>query len=369
MADERHVPDTLFFVAEEDFRLFSRHSQCQPQVLANVAQAAYAASSTSYAARTTKLAESCSEPVALPLDELYGWRYTRRSLATSGIDLFGPPSAGTDNWRLLVGGLYAPTNKPTAAEVESSGVSPYVEDLVKIVTAAARQGKGDLVWLSYDAKKSKGMKCKVVHASTLIAVSAAGAKKLADVVPDAHVFGKDGHFDVLLLRYLEKKGEVFGASYVYPSVGHYQAHLSQSSDHEGWRPDMWTQNWIQEGTRVAHATDGQTRYLMGWTEKNLNWIRPLHIPEKKGEDLRWFTRSSAPANWVQQMTDREARLQEVAKGYGKTPPRRSIQPYWRLSATHMEGNPDVMTRRQKRQHRANMAGYAFRNFVPEGQEV
>ena len=44
--------------------------------------------------------------------------------------------------------------------------------------------------------------------------------------------GADHHFDVLLLKYLAKHGPEFGASYVYPCVRHYQAHLSQSSEAE-----------------------------------------------------------------------------------------------------------------------------------------
>ena len=370
MADERHAPDTLFFVAEEDFRLFHRHSACAPDIVGRLTEAAYAASSTSFAARTPALREDGNEPVALPVDDLYAWRYTRQLVTQPGCDLFGPPAAGTDSWKRLVGGLYEPTRKPRAIKAVLHGVSEYLEDLVKIVTAAHRKGRGDLVWLSYDANNKKGTKCKVVHASTLIAVSADGAKKLADIVPDAEEFGKDMHWDVLLLRYLEKKGEEFKASYVYPSVGHYQGFLSQSSDNEGWRPDQWNQNWIQEGTRASHAEAGRTRWLMGWQKKGVNWIREINIPEKRWEDLRWFTRTTAPAGWVDQMTAREERMREVALGKGKTPPRRIIQPVWRLQATVMEGNPQgLVSKRQKRQQRANDAGYAFRNFVPEGEEV
>ena len=190
MADERHVPDTLFFVVEEDFRLFARHSTLVPEALARVAESAYAASSTAYAARTPTVSETVNEPVALALDEMYRWRYEMKPIC-SRRDLFGPPAHGTDSWKMLIGGLYNPKCKPSNAEVEATGISEYVEDLVKMVTAAHRAGMGDLVWLSYESHSKQGKRCRVCNASTLVAVSANGAKKLAEVVDDMNMFKKN----------------------------------------------------------------------------------------------------------------------------------------------------------------------------------
>ena len=46
MADERHSPDTLFFVVEDDFRLFERHLSWQPSRRQAVAEAAYTGDDT-----------------------------------------------------------------------------------------------------------------------------------------------------------------------------------------------------------------------------------------------------------------------------------------------------------------------------------
>ena len=375
MADERHAPDTLFLVAEEDFRLFSRHSALQPAVLQGVAEAAYAASSTAFVARPAfaeVLNEEAAAPPELTLDELYYWRYQAAPHLIKD-DVFGPPAAGTNNWKALVGGLYAPTAKPTAAEIEQAGgVSEYLIDLVKMVTAAHRQGLGDLVWLSYDAFKTKGFRSRVCHAATLIAVSAAGAKKLVDIVADPGVFGANQHFDVLLLKYLEKHGNTFGASYVYPCVGHYQAHLSQSSDHEGWRDSAWEQNWVQEGTKASHAYGGRTRWLMGWTKRGdgLDWKVELFLPERGDVDLRWFTRTSAPQGWIEAEEERLHEQAEWAKGKGKTPRTPNvIQPFFREGPTDLPDNPPANTQRRKRQRRANLVGYAHRLFASPGQQV
>ena len=84
-------------------------------------------------------------------------------------DIFGPPAAGTDVWKKLIGGLYTPAHKPSAAEVEATGVSEYMEDLVQLCKAAHRAGVGNLVWLSWDGFNEKGRRCRVCHAATLIA--------------------------------------------------------------------------------------------------------------------------------------------------------------------------------------------------------
>ena len=374
MADDRHAPDTLFFVVEEDFRLFERHSQAQPSILQGVAEAAYAASSTAYTARPA-FAETLNEqdgaPVALTLDELYHWRYQAAPHTAAQLEIFGPPAAGTDSWRALVGGLYAPVSKPSAAEVAEIGVSQYLEDCVKMVTAAHREGLGNLVWLSYEARNSKGQRNRVCHGSTLVAVSAEGAKKLADIVPDAAVFGRDAHFDVLLIKYLNKHGNAFGASYVHPSVGHYQAHLSQSSEREGWRDSKWQNTWVQEGTRPSHTFAGRTRWLLAWVDKGNDWKRPIALPERGGEDLRWLTRSPAPAGWIEEEQARRLAQREHAKGRGKASRALPIviQPFATDEPTDADGNPALDTARRKRARRANMVGYAFRIFVPPEQQV
>ena len=66
------------------------------------------------------------------------------------------------------------------------------------------------------------------------------------------------------------------------------------------------QSWLQEGARTSHCvSNSRTWWLMGWTEKNLNWKRAIHLPERAGEDLRWFTRTSAPEGWIDSTHERQ----------------------------------------------------------------
>ena len=82
--------------------------------------------------------------------------------------------------------------------------------LLKMVTAARREGLGDLVWRSYDAfKKKRGFRRRPCHASRLAAVSAGWRQGLVDIVADPAEFGVGFHFDVLLLRHMAKRGNEF----------------------------------------------------------------------------------------------------------------------------------------------------------------
>ena len=373
MADERHAGDTLFLVCEEDFRLFARDSVCNPAALNQLATAAYAASSTAWKARhPLPCFEEPAEPVAAGPEELFTWRHdpyiTPPMLRQR---LFGPPASGTDNWRKLFGGLFEPISKPSKEEIEHYGMSVYLEDIVQICTKADRKNLGDLVWLSYDAADKKGQRHKVQHAATLIAVSHAGAKKLKDLV-DAGKLGGNQHFDISLINYLAEHGDQFGASYVYPCIGHYQSHFSQSSDTEGWREATWSQKWVQEGTRERHVERGEVRWLMGWQGKKGagRWLCEIPLPHHE-EDLQWYTASSAPPGWAenQRRKHERAAAEPQSKSRPSRPPRAVNQFCWDLTATERADFAQPLSKRQKREQRRRLSDYSFRIFAGPNDPV
>ena len=365
MADERHSPDTLFFVVEDDFRLFERHLSWRPSGSQAETEGAYTGDVTAdmaHPAFDEPVASFAYAPGELSVDVRYYWRYQAAPHTASQRALFRPPAGDPDFSQPMQPGLYAPVIQTSAAEVADTGVSEYLQDLVKMVTAAHRQGVGDLVWLSYEAKNKKGERCKVCHGSLLIAVSQYGARKLADIVPNANVFGRDFNFDKLLVRYLKKHGNEFKASYVYPCVGHYQAHSGQVFDEAGVENPGWRNGWVGEGTRRSHTPNGRTRWLLGWCERGVDWKNPIVLPEQE-EDLCWITDLSMPKGWVSNEQSRKRAEKEYAKLNGKPSHARPVMPnpYITKMMTDTSANATSNTARRKRARQMNV-GYGTRIF-------
>ena len=95
------------------------------------------------------------------------------------------------------------------------------------------------------------------------------------------------------------------------------------------------------------------------------------MPERGSEDLRWFTRTSAPSGWTETTHERQREYQRRYQNMGKAglgvPPQ--IQPFYAETPTEMADNPPATTKRRKRALRGQQVGYAFRHFAPVGQQV
>ena len=191
MADCRHTPDTLFFVAEEDFRLCRVHARWSPEKVA-----------AQLAPQLSGFQEMPGE-ATISLEELY-----RARIAL--VPLVGEEEAGalceSSNPAAEAAatlGFYRRRRKPDAEEMNI--VSQELEDLVKICTYASRQHAGGLVWLSWCglSEKSKGRKTVPCHGSTLVAVTSWFARKLLENF-DMLEFC---HFDIALRNLLQSPPE------------------------------------------------------------------------------------------------------------------------------------------------------------------
>ena len=372
VADERHAPDTWFLVAEEDWRLKEEHCNVNPVTLAAAGEATYRAWNPR---RSTGFQEALEEDSGIDVDALYRARLNATPLAGDGRDLFDA-SVRSPEWTRLLGAFYTRAKKPSKDDIETYGVNEVVKDLVMMATAADRACKGNLLWYCWDGGKAKGQRCKVNHASTLIGVSAIGARQLHEAMQEGQI--RKRHGDLALLEWIQKNPN-FGASYMYPSVGHYQSHLSQSSEHQGFRPGSWDQSWVQGGTRRDPTISGhQHRWLCGFQKApGINWIRPVEIPERAGEDLRWFTlrlRSAlcateaepVAASGEEEETDEEATEGKGAGKQGKKN-RPVIQPLHPDLVRAQKRAPETarVTKRQKREQRSRLANYARRHFTDD----
>ena len=296
-------PDTVFFVAEEDWRLQPSDTLVNPET---VAQADVRKTGGSVAAEKDgkqKVVDSAG-PCKVSLKKIHAQHTGEPSAPSSGgpsaLSTGEPSAPGVEDsagvqphdpsWVHKFGAFYERPHKPQEKKSEDVQPSQEIEDLVRHVTLAHRKGVGDLVWLSWDGGNSKGQKCKPSHACTLLAVTIPGARKLQALMLSGKI--RQGHFDLRLLSWLNadpKHVKEMKASYFYPSLGSYTEHISGCQKGLGLRPSSFGKAWVQAGTRKSTGgADAQHRWLMGFIPKGLVCMVPID-PDKQSTELRWLT--------------------------------------------------------------------------------
>ena len=379
MADCRHTPDTLFFVAEEDFRLTREHADLtskktagrrapepEPEVFAGEALEGYLGDTVS-------------------LEQIY-------RLRTSLVPLQGEEEAGAtcesafpDAETAAMLGFYRRRRKPSAADLQS--VSQELEDLVKICTYAHRQRAGGLVWLSWcGGNLGKSRKSAPTHGSALLAVTSWFARELLE---NFHKL-EFKHFDIALRSALQRPPADWywcQASFVYPSIGHYCEHVSGCQEGLGWRASEWGGTWCQGGTRKDPSDPTQQhRTLHKFSEKgDPPLLGNIILPAAAEEDLRWFTlrtdleslspqipreRAAAKAAGSAAASSSGIARVTTSAGSGQRPGRASdlvmqlsVKEEGRTKHESNEPGEELDTKRAKRQHKQHSTNYRFRIFT------
>ena len=201
MCDKRHAPDTLFFVAEEDFRLFKTDER--PSVDEPVASTG------------SGKWHPAGRVAARWKEEYDNWWSEDASWRQGGGPRAAEPVAAAGGMEEVGNGWYCRTKKPSASYMQT--VSGSLVDMVQLATKAHRNDCGNFMWLTWDGctPKQKGRKSVPQHATTLVAVSHLGAGILAKAMEHMRAY----HFDVELKKLLEKDKnfrEEMGACFVYP---------------------------------------------------------------------------------------------------------------------------------------------------------
>ena len=246
MSDLRFAPDTLFLVAEEDWRLWE--SDC---------------------AKGRKLGEDHlpderEGELSAPSREKGPW-----SQRPFGVDL-GPEEEEVYEDPRWAGLPKAPKReRPREPEQGPRGwgrpeqakagglkvASQELVDIVHICNEAHRAGHGELVWLCWNS--SKAAPWTVTYGSTLLAISARGARILKHHF--AEQFPNPSHFDLALKTSLQNEDfqKIVKACYVWPSLGGFDDHQSafQNTKVAEVRECSWKNNeHRQEGTREFDET-------------------------------------------------------------------------------------------------------------------
>ena len=292
-ADERHTPDTLFIVAEEDWRIYEAEAALGPEELARHIN--------EFDWMAMDLEE---EAPALDAQDLYARRCERYPL--QGREKAGEtvqPSGGTIYEAGV--GFYSRRCKEKGQDVPPP--TNELVDIVKICTAAHRRKCGGLVWLCYESAKNKKDKTRRVsprNGLMAIAITAEHARRMQG---DFSKF-RFCHFDIALrelLEFDEQARATWECSYVFPPIGNYISHVSGCEEGLGVRTASWSYRWVQEGTRVDVSPEGREHgSVHRWLVPFKAGIEKLRNTEQLGaqakqvlvlpegpadDDLRWFT--------------------------------------------------------------------------------
>ena len=233
ITDGRHSPDTLFLVAENDFRFYRDHCVSTKDWLSEVDEFVSEYLEGPDMVDSWGILQPAYAPDAHPVppssdEEAGGGKTTvepdahrdKREIQREGLSYWG----------------FSPGRKFVG---EEAFMSEELNDLVRIATFAHRRGKGDLIWYSWVGAKTR--KTMPSHGSTLVGVSKEGAFKLLSAIRKEK---KAGHFDVWLRDVCSNQSEGLQASFVLPSVGSYDEHISGCDPNNtgvdgGWHPSNW----------------------------------------------------------------------------------------------------------------------------------
>ncbi len=275
MADERHTEDTLFFIAEEDWRCFEEdaldgagvqaiHMKPSELVSIEVPQDVDAA----VAAR--KKSKAWHQAEVAPAEEQVS------SQPPADMEEVGP-------------GWFCRTTKP--ARSVFSDVSPELIDMVKLCNVASRHEAGGLVWLSWNPNvgDTRYRNDALKFGSQLIAVSAWAARLMLKNFDD---WFPRYHWDCTLKSSLESREDIrmsLQPSFVRPSIGQFEPHVSGCSN-VGVRQPKWQAKHVQSGTRTNAPTDVH-RSICGFTKQGVVpvIVECVEIPEPPGADYNWYT--------------------------------------------------------------------------------
>ena len=254
MLDSRHIPDTLFIILEETFRLFpSEGEPIAPDLPPSAGHTfLYPRDSDLGAASSSRrgtLEESCHKVSMSSLQ----WQ------ARVGV----PP----DVKKKEADGAHRPqpvfatrANKESRA-AHSTAMSPHLEALVRICNTAHRLTCGDLVWFSWNdeiwERKSKH-EPSPSWGSHGIACTVSGAKWLQQEIPRMDLW----HWDEVLKKRLQL-GEA-KACFIFPSVGHFASSGEPIASKTTWRQkNNWKAWWVQKGV-VPDDDDDFLRSIWRW---------------------------------------------------------------------------------------------------------
>ena len=371
MQDERHAPDTVFLVAESDYRVYEADAR-EPWAFGDVHWRDIPVPEVPLDARPSPPEPAPTAPpglFALPapveIDLSDGLPGTRPSPVPAHPARPSPAPARTSVWHGAPSSSAAPPPPPGATERLRASVAgsclceedlrtaeaqtltqahlggwraktPLVEpsqellDVMAIVNQAHRLKRGNIVWLCWEgATSQRGRKWMPCHGATLLAITVDGAKKLA-----RHLATEEpSHLDVILSRWLMEDGpeNTVGACFVWPSCGSYAQHMS-GIENNLLRVPTWRAKHVQEGFRPGK----EKRWICGFRPKD----GPEWLCETVYDQRDWLT-TMPPVHWYSPSYFWMLRAREWISDEGEWE-----GPWWKTS--QWQRKDQKRTRRQRR---------------------
>ena len=280
MLDPRHPPDSVFIVAEQDFRFYPEDclrdwisivaDKTKPALDENLQEipGAYAAPSPSPGDAAPPQSPS---PAQGPAEEEEDTRSKKRKFM---------------EW-----------NAAEHSHERFAVASPEIRELAQCCNVAERIGHGSLIWFGW----CPGGRQRSVpsHGSHLIAVTRHGARHLLAAMENGEL--KMGHWDIVLRDWLVQQNyqhpRKMGACFVWPSTGGFQTHASGCDPKIGDRVGDWNQSYLQPGVAPRPGKDHERdRWLAYWPEDGKGGAQWLHKMEFDIPYNIWKT-ENPPTTW------------------------------------------------------------------------
>ena len=343
-----------FFIMEEDWRLtrsdgFGRGELLERQRVRGERIVSLSPETPPPPSRSIVCAVQAAHEAALRDD------YRRITSTTTSQPLPGRQGAGQASRPRTreVQGWALATQKPRPEEFENT--SPFLKQLIRLVTAAHRRQRGNLVWLSWNGTEGRSKNPLPQHATTLLALSCKGARLLQQR------FWSDitrSHFDISLKWVCENFAPELEASFVLPTIGHYSTHDSDILSME--RTAEWNRWYVGEGRGWVEVMSWEKRAnrivaqrlfdydLENEEQVEFDWLtfyresqRPERAPEGFAQPSTWPPPSQSDAS-------RQRTQEEMEHAF---------------DTERMVGDEEASTKRQKRQQRRYKRDSANRIFT------
>ena len=308
MSHPSHPEDTLFIVVEPDFRFYAKEAESQRSEYEREAAAGcryddwlalkdalpkehQAAFQRDFGRWATAQAEDQNAPWPMDAES-----FPSESAKAEETGAWHPGSWEKElvDWGAQCTVVYSRPHQAPVSAHRPESVSEELVDLCALFCAAARAGKGGLLWAGWSASQwgAGGKKVRKMSPSSgahLVLVTTECARKLlpkALKLQDTHM----GYF--LGDRCGLDWQDYLGSAYLWPPVGGFWTHISttcSSPDQPVELNHHFNHGWTQEGTRRREAGHVHRR-ICRFTREGpaVFYGNPVRLPEQL-EALVWRT--------------------------------------------------------------------------------